>query len=103
MSYNEASNINPKSSLARGKKTVAPGTPEKYEDALHSAEEALEAGSNDAYTWYQKGAALNNLNRYERAVACFEKALEIQPDLAVARYNKGSALAALGKNEESIK
>jgi len=36
---------------------------EEFERALSSAEKSLEVDSSDAYAWYEKGAALNNLNR----------------------------------------
>ena len=103
MSYKEASNIDPKLGPTRVKKDVTVGTLEKYEDDLHSAEKSLEANSNDAGAWYQKGAALNNLNRYEEAIRSFDRALEIQSGLAIAWYNKGSALVALGEYEDALK
>src|SRR5215831_15372209 len=98
MSAEEVSHIDPKSGLTMSKVTTFGGS-EESERALHSAEKSLEEDSNDAYAWYQKGAALNNLNRYEEAIKSFNKAIEIQPGLAIAWYNKGSALVALGEYE----
>jgi tetratricopeptide (TPR) repeat protein len=74
MSAKEASHIDPKSV---SKKVPTFGGLEESKGALCSAERSLEVDSNDAYAWYQKGAALNNLNRYEEAIKCFNRAIEI--------------------------
>ena len=81
MSAKEASHIDPKSVLTISKVATFGGL-EEFKHALRSAEKSLEVDSNDAYAWYQKGAALNNLNRYEEAIKCFNRAIEIQPGLA---------------------
>jgi tetratricopeptide (TPR) repeat protein len=64
MSAKEASHIDPKSGLTISKVATFGGL-EEFKHALRFAEKSLEVDSNDAYAWYQKGAALNNLNRYQ--------------------------------------
>src|SRR5919198_6314221 len=73
-----------------------------YED-LKYAENDISLDPNDAYAWYRKGAALNNLGRYKEALGSFDKAIEINPKLGKAWYNKGSALVELRENTEAIK
>ncbi|HXP50119.1 MAG TPA: tetratricopeptide repeat protein, partial [Bacteroidia bacterium] len=82
MSAKEVSHIDPKSGLSMTKKLATFSRLEEFERVLSSAEKSLEVDYSNAYAWYEKGAALNNLNRYEEAIKCFNMAIEIQPRLA---------------------
>ncbi|MFY9868990.1 MAG: hypothetical protein WAK17_04670, partial [Candidatus Nitrosopolaris sp.] len=63
MSAKDSSSIDPKHAVNVVKKLTTLGTLGQYQSDLRSAEKSLEVDSNNAYAWYQKGAALNNLNR----------------------------------------
>jgi tetratricopeptide (TPR) repeat protein len=56
---------------------------------------------NNAVAWFNRGAALGNLQRYEDAIASFNKAIQIQPDFDVAIENRKQALSQIHQNSQT--
>lgn len=94
--YDNALKINPDSHFAHLNRSVALFSLGRLEEALGSAEEALNVCKTDiAYS--NKGAILSELGRFEESVECFDRALELNPDFEGARRNRDKALMALRK------
>ena len=75
---------------------------QRHAEALGLYDRILEAISDDARVWNNKGAALTNLGRAEEALDCFDRAIRLKPDFSEAWCNKGTALADSGRAEEAL-
>ncbi len=66
-------------------------------DALGEYEAALEAGGDDATTWFNIGVARQDLGESANAVDAYERALSLAPRFADARYNLAALYEAEGE------
>lgn len=70
----------------------------RFEEALTSAEKAVEYEPKCDNAWSEKGDLLYELNRIPESLGCYEKALEVDPKSGWAWFGKGQALAILGSD-----
>jgi starch phosphorylase len=73
----------------------------RYAEALPYLDEAIEAESNDALIWLNRGLALAGLGRHESAIESFDRAIALQPDLTEAWIGKGETLVLLGREDDA--
>ena len=62
----------------------------------------LELNSQNDWTWFIKGMALNGLKNYKEALECSDKALALDANSAWTLANKAWALNGLKKYEEAL-
>jgi tetratricopeptide (TPR) repeat protein len=60
-----------------------------YEDAIKTANDALEIEKKAPLAFYQRGVAERMLENYDAAVASFGEALRLAPSLGMAYYRRG--------------
>ncbi len=104
-----------KDSAGRLEKFAAYWTPEEtLEEALQSANKAIEIDPMDARSWSGKGFVLSqmamvtaNRSKYNESLQAYDKAIEVADKdttvLAEAWYGKGYALNLMGNSDEAIK
>src|SRR5262249_22349499 len=73
-----------------------------WQDALADFGAALSIRPDDAETWSNHGATLDQLDRRDAALASNTKALSFQPDYAPAHFNRGNVLHKLKRFEEAL-
>lgn len=73
----------------------------RYAEALPYLDEVVEAKSNDALIWLNRGLALAGLGRHEPAIESFDRAIALQPDLTEAWIGKGETLVLLGREDDA--
>jgi tetratricopeptide (TPR) repeat protein len=73
----------------------------RYEEAITSAEKALEYKPNESDAWFYRGFALSGLDRHEDAISSYNKALEFKLDDCDIWFNRGNSLSELGHYEEA--
>ncbi|BAU44811.1 Maltodextrin phosphorylase [Leptolyngbya sp. O-77] len=73
----------------------------RYAEALPYLDEVVEAESNDAQIWLNRGLALAGLGRREPAIESFDRAIALQPDLTEAWIGKGETLVLLGREDDA--
>lgn len=73
----------------------------RYAEALPYLDEAVEAESNDALIWLNRGLALSGLGRHETAIESFDRAIALQPDLTEAWIGKGETYVLLGREDDA--
>jgi len=81
---------------------AALGMQAEHEKALPCFDEAVRFEPDLAYTWHNKGIALDHLGRHKEALACFDEAVKLKPDFAEAWINKGAALGELEQDKEAL-
>jgi tetratricopeptide (TPR) repeat protein len=74
----------------------------KFEDALNSYNQAIEADPSNSNAWSSKGNALADLGEYNQSLTAHNKAVELDPQSAFAWVNKGFVLHKLGKLDEAL-
>lgn len=74
---------------------------QKYDDAMKSAQKAVELAPEYAAAWLNLGNAHQGLGHLETAIESWEKVLELQPDSVMALSNIGNAYRDLGKLKKS--
>ena len=75
---------------------------DRPEEALESANRALQLYPQLAVAWISRGYALHRMNRLAEAVESFDRALAILPDHFPAWLRRGEALWTLGRNDEAL-
>lgn len=75
---------------------------QSYEEAITSFDKAIDFKPDDCKAWYNRGAALGNLNRHEEAIASFDKVIELNPSDHQAWFSRGIALGNLNRHKEAI-
>lgn len=73
----------------------------RYAEALPYLDEVVEAESNDALIWLNRGLALAGLGRREPAIESFDRAIALQPDLTEAWIGKGETLVLMGREDDA--
>jgi starch phosphorylase len=73
----------------------------RYAEALPYLDEVVEAESNDALIWLNRGLALAGLGRHESAIESFDRAIALQPDLTEAWIGKGETYVLLGREDDA--
>ncbi len=73
----------------------------RYAEALPYLDEVVEAESNDALIWLNRGLALAGLGRRESAIESFDRAIALQPDLTEAWIGKGETYVLLGREDDA--
>ena len=71
---------------------------ERLDEALISAEKAVEYSPDCPNAWHLKASVLTDLNRIPEALGSFAKALELDPRAAPSWFGKGTVLAILGRD-----
>jgi tetratricopeptide (TPR) repeat protein len=61
---------------------------EKFEDAIHKLNEAIELRPHYAHAWYNKGYILYKQEKYDEAITCMDKSVEIDPKDPDSWYNR---------------
>ena len=64
-------------------------------------EDYIELDPKDAYIYFNRGHAYNELKKYPEAIANYTKAIELDPKDASAYFNRGIAYEALGKTKKA--
>ena len=103
--YNQAIELDPKSSQAFHNKSIALGELGRLKEALTAYDQAIRLDPKDSYALLMKGNALNNLSRYEEAIQIYDEALRIYPNSFESYYfvfGKIYALDKLDRYEEVI-
>ena len=73
-----------------------------YYGAIKLFREAIKLNPNNAYAYYGRGTAYDELKQHERAIQDFNKAIELNPNYDYAYNNRGVAYKNLGQYEQAI-
>ncbi|MFG2752434.1 tetratricopeptide repeat protein [Streptomyces xanthophaeus] len=71
----------------------------RLEDALADYASIIDADSDFADHYFNRGSMLRRLGRIEEAIADYERALALEPPFPEAHYNRGEARLELGDTE----
>ncbi|MER5874039.1 tetratricopeptide repeat protein [Streptomyces sp. NPDC002044] len=71
----------------------------RLEEALADYASIIDADSDFADHYFNRGSMLRRLGRIEEAIADYERALALEPPFPEAHYNRGEALMELGDTE----
>ncbi|MCY0941813.1 tetratricopeptide repeat protein [Streptomyces antarcticus] len=71
----------------------------RLEEALADYASIIDADSDFADHYFNRGSMLRRLGRVEEAIADYERALALEPPFPEAHYNRGEALLELGDAE----
>jgi tetratricopeptide (TPR) repeat protein len=75
----------------------------KFDTALSTLVEALQANSSNSQAWNDRGLLeAGYLHDYDSAIRSFNRSIKIDPSNAKTYYNKGIVLAEMGKYNESL-
>ncbi len=74
----------------------------RFEEAVASYDQALEASPAFAEAWNNRGNALYLLGRHDLAVASYNKALHYRPNFADAYDNRGVVLLKMQRYQEAL-
>jgi tetratricopeptide (TPR) repeat protein len=74
----------------------------RLEDALADYASIIDADSDFADHYFNRGSMLRRLGRIEEAIADYERALALEPPFPEAHYNRGEARLELGDTEEAL-
>lgn len=80
---------------------IANGAP-RPEQVLESCDELLRTSPGNAYAWYRRGVALEDLSRTEEAIRSFDAALRINPQMIEALGDRGVAHVRLGNKAQAL-
>jgi tetratricopeptide (TPR) repeat protein len=75
----------------------------RYEEAVRTYLDALEAGIRDALLHYNLGVLLDDLDRKPQARKAYEAALSLDPQMADAHYNLALLCEELDQPREAIR
>lgn len=67
----------------------------QYQEAITSAERAININPELAEAWNNKGVSFWHLQKYQNSLFSFQKAVEINPKYSQAWFNQGRILSAL--------
>lgn len=74
----------------------------RLEEALADYASIIDADSDFADHYFNRGSMLRRLGRVEEAIADYERALALEPPFPEAHYNRGEALLELGDAEGAL-
>ncbi len=98
----QATNAEPKSSVAWNYKSMILLSEKRSHDALSAADKALKFDALNESAWNNRACALLNLRRHEAAEEALKKALEIRTDFEEAWYNQAVAQLRGGRRDEAL-
>jgi tetratricopeptide (TPR) repeat protein len=75
----------------------------RQNDASELCNKTIELYPTSAYSWMNRGLALNGQSKYDEALKAINMSIELNSQNAAAWNDKGIALAGLGKIDEAIK
>lgn len=74
----------------------------QYQEALNSAERAIDINANMAEAWNNKGVSLWHLEKYQDAQVALQRAVEINPNYTQAWFNNGRVFSSLRQDSLAI-
>jgi tetratricopeptide (TPR) repeat protein len=102
LSYEKASELDPKSFFALFNRGIAFEKEGRFDEAIALIDRAIELDPNSSDSWVEKGYCLGRLNKFENAIKCFDRALDLSKLAFWAWNNKGWALMELGRKDEAV-
>ena len=75
---------------------------EKFDEALHFADQLIEFVPYSSDAWVRRGMILNNMYRYDEAIDCYERAVSLNPNECEIYINLGITFDNANRVDEAL-
>ncbi|MDE0020645.1 MAG: tetratricopeptide repeat protein [Candidatus Poribacteria bacterium] len=73
-----------------------------HDKAIGDLNKAIDLSPDDAESYYNRGAAYNDLEQYDKAISDYSKAIDLEPERAIYYINRGRAYNLIDNNGRAI-